>query len=127
MRTTMGTLAAGCFLLACAPPKPQRVQPPTHRNWSAEIHQAVLDYYPDLLRGSPLANDARAIWFISDPDGRVLDHGIRDSLPETVAFKAIPRIVPETKGRRYDSFTLTSADSLGAGASVGVLWIVLRT
>ncbi len=90
------------------------------------VRQALARHHPSLLRGAPLPGNAHAIWFIANDQGVVIAHGLRDSLPSTVGFNAIPAILPELNGRAYRSFTLTVADSTGPASSVSVLWVVLR-
>jgi len=118
--------AIGAVLLSCAHPSQHQLQPSHGRDWGPEIQQALHEYYPQLFRGAALEHDAHGIWFIADPAGQVLGHGLRDSLPEAVAFNAIPAIVPELNGRPHQLFELTYADSIPPGVSVAVLWVVLR-
>jgi hypothetical protein len=89
------------------------------------IHRAVATYYPSLLRGAALPDKAHAIWFIADDQGKVMAHGVREALPSTVGFKAIPAILPALNGREYHSVTMTKAAVTGPGSDVSVLWVVL--
>lgn len=92
---------------------------------SEHIDAAVRTHYGDLLRGRPLPNGARAIWFLGDSTGTVLATGIRPTLPRTVGFDAIPSLVPDLGTRRYQGFTLTGAGRTGRAADVTVLWVEL--
>jgi len=95
------------------------------QEYSRAIHRAVATYYPSLLRGAALPDKAHAIWFIADDQGKVVAHGMRESLPSSVGFKAIPAILPELNGREYHSVTMTKAAATGPAGEVSVLYVVL--
>lgn len=89
------------------------------------ITAAVRNHYPDLLRGRALPGNGRAVWFIADTTGSVEATGIRDALPDRVAFDDVATLVPALSGRRYQSITLTGASRTGPAADVTVLWVEL--
>ena len=114
------------LMSAAGPARAQTPEPGQISELAQVIHRAVATHHASLLGGTPLPANARVLWFIADDQGNVIEHGVRESLPATVRFSAIPAILPELSGRAYTRFSLSSAAESGPGRDVSVLWVVLR-
>jgi hypothetical protein len=113
--------------IACAPTPTPAPNPYGLRTTAPYLHHALRAHFPELLKGTPLPDSARGIWFIADTAGRVLALGIRPALPDTVAFKALGSLVPELRDREPEQFMLTMAGKRDPAASVAVLWITVKS